>query len=154
MKLIKVLFLAALIIVSNAAGSTMAFANDYLHSTPGLSGYDPVAYFADGKPMRGNGHHEAIHQGVTYVFVNEDHKKQFIADPDRYLPSYGGYCAYGVAGGKKIVADPEAWKIVEGKLYLNVDKSIQQKWEQDIPGYLKKSEANWPRIKDKPDSDL
>ncbi|MBX3331710.1 MAG: hypothetical protein KF722_14975 [Nitrospira sp.] len=154
MKRMNILFLAVLIFVSYSACSTMAVANDYLHSTPGLSGYDPVAYFADSTPMRGNGHHEAIHQGVTYVFVNKDHKKQFIANPDRYLPAYGGYCAYGVAGGKKIVADPEAWKIVDGKLYLNVDKNIHQKWEKDIPEYLKKSEANWPHIKDKPASDL
>ncbi|MFO0699205.1 MAG: YHS domain-containing (seleno)protein [Nitrospira sp.] len=134
--------------------STAAFATDYLHSTPGLSGYDPVAYFSDGKPIRGSGYHEATYQGVTYVFTSEDHKKQFLDNPEKYLPAYGAYCAYGVARGKKFVADPEVWKIVEGILYLNLDKTVQQKWEKDISAHIKKADANWPTIKDKAASDL
>ncbi len=153
MKLMNTLFLAALVIFV-ATVSTAAFAKDYAHSTPGLSGYDPVAYFADGKPMKGSGFHESVFQGVTYVFASEDHKKQFQANPERYVPAYGGYCAYGLAVGKKFVADPEVWKIVEGKLYLNLDRNIQQKWEKDIPGYLKKADANWPDIRDKAPSEL
>lgn len=88
------------------------------------------------------------------MFVSEDHKNQFIGNPGRYLPAYGGYCAYDVRVGKKFVADPEVWKIVEGKLYLNLDKTIQQKWEKDIPAYIKKAEANWSSIRDKAPSDL
>ena len=153
MKLMNTLFLTALVLFG-ATVSTVAFAKDYAHSTPGLSGYDPVAYFTDGKPMKGSGFHEALFRGVTYVFGSEDHKKQFEANPERYLPAYGGYCAYGVAVGKKFVADPEVWKIVEGKLYLNLDRNIQQKWEKDIPGYLKTADINWSDIKDKAPSDL
>jgi hypothetical protein len=78
----------------------------------------------------------------------------FEANPGTYVPAYGGYCAYGVAVGKKFVSDPEAWKIVQGKLYLNLDRDIQNKWAKDIPGYLKKSEANWNDIMDKAPSDL
>ncbi len=125
-----------------------AFAGDVTHSTPGLSGYDPVAYFTDGKPVRGSGYHVAIHDGVTYAFASADHKKLFLANPAQYLPAYGGYCAYGVAVGKKFVADPERWKVVDGVLYLNLDKGIQEKWQKDIPGYIKKSNANWADIKD------
>jgi YHS domain-containing protein len=131
-----------------------AFAGDVSHSTPGLSGYDPVAYFTEGKPMKGSGYHVAEHEGVTYAFATKEHKEMFKANPGKYVPAYGGYCAYGVAVGKKFVSDPEAWKIVQGKLYLNLDRDIQSKWVKDIPGYLKKSEANWKEIKDKAPSDL
>lgn len=142
------------IFIPLSVASAVVFATDYVHSTPGLSGYDPVAYFSDGKATRGSGYHEATYQGVTYVFTSQDHKKQFLDNPERFLPAYGGYCAYGVTRGKKFVADPEVWKIVEGILYLNLDKNVQQKWEKDIPGHIKKADANWPGIKDKAASDL
>ncbi len=127
---------------------------EYRYSTPGISGYDPEAYFTDGKPVRGSGYHVTVVDGVTYVFSNAEHRKMFEADPQKYLPAYGGYCAYGVAVGKKFVADPEVWKIVQGKLYLNLDKDIQQKWDKDTTGYIKKADANWIEIKEKAASDL
>ena len=136
------------------AVSAPAFAQDFTHSTPGASGYDVVAYFTDGKPMRGSGYHVAVHDGVTYAFTNEAHKKLFEANPTKYLPVYGSYCAYGVAVGKKFVVNPEVWKIVDGKLYLNLDKKIQATWKKDIPGYIKKADMNWVEIKDKAPGDL
>lgn len=137
-----------------AMAATPVLAGDVTHSTPGISGYDPVAYFTEGKPVKGSGYHVAEYKGVTYAFASKDHKTTFEANPEKYVPAYGGYCAYGVAVGKKFVSDPEAWKIVQGKLYLNLDKDIQSKWAKDIPGYIKKSEANWKEIKDKAPSDL
>ena len=153
MKLKKPLFLAAMLIVG-AVVSTSAFAQDYTHSTPGVSGYDPVAYFTEGKPLKGNGYHVSDFQGVTYAFASEEHKELFDANPEKYVPAYGGYCAYGVAVGKKFVADPEVWKIVQGRLYLNLDRKIQRTWEKDIPGNIKKADANWAEIRDKAPSDL
>jgi|CXWL01.1.fsa_nt_gi YHS domain-containing protein len=142
-----------LVLAGLALAATMVavpvFAEDVTHSTPGISGYDPVAYFTDGKPVKGSGYHVAMHEGVTYAFANADHKKLFIASPKQYLPAFGGYCAYGVAVGKKFVADPEVWKVVDGTLYLNLDKGIQDKWQKDIPGFIKKGTANWSDIKDK-----
>ncbi len=123
-------------------------------STVGVGGYDPVAYFKSGKAMKGNGWHVAYHQGVTYVFASKKNRKMFEADPGKYLPAYGGYCAYGVAVGQKFVADPEVWKIVEGSLYLNLDQDIQRKWNKDIPGYIQKADANWMKIRDKAAADL
>ena len=145
---LKQLIIAALALIASVAAGP-AFAADVTHSTPGLSGYDPVAYFTDGKPVRGSGYHVAAHEGITYAFANADHKKLFIANPKQYLPAFGSYCAYGVAVGKKFVADPEVWKVVEGTLYLNLDKGIQEKWQKDIPGHIKKADANWSEIKDK-----
>lgn len=147
-------FMAATIMVIVSIGLASAFAEDYSHSTPGIGGYDPVAYFTDSRAVRGSGYHVAVLDGVTYAFASAEHQKMFEANPQKYLPAYGGYCAYGLGVGKKFVADPEVWKIVDGKLYLNLDKGIQQKWEKDISGYIKKGDANWVTIKDKKPSDL
>jgi YHS domain-containing protein len=109
---------------------------EYLHSTPGTNGYDPVAYHTEGKPVKGNGWNVAEYEGVTYLFANKKNRKMFEADPEKYLPAYGGYCAYGVAIGKKFAIDPEVWKIENGKLYLNLDTGIQKKREAlSEPGY-------------------
>jgi YHS domain-containing protein len=143
-------FLTCMFIVLPALASAASLE----YSTVGVGGYDPVAYFKEGKAMKGNGWHVAYHKGVTYVFANKMNRKTFEADPEKYLPAYGGYCAYGVAVGKKFVADPEVWKIVEGTLYLNLDKAIQSKWNEDIPGYIKKADANWPKIMGKTPADL
>ena len=124
------------------------------HSTTGISGYDAVAYFTEGKPRRGNGHYAAEFDGVTYLFASEDNKKKFEANPQKYLPAYGGYCAFGVTVEKKFATDPEAWKIVDGKLYLNLDKDVQAEWGKDVPGSIRKADSIWPRIKDTPSSDL
>jgi YHS domain-containing protein len=153
MKSIKILVLAATVLFV-ASLSMQALAMDYTQSTPGLSGYDPVAYFTEGKPVRGSGYNVAVYKGVTYAFASKKHKKMFEANPEKYVPAYGGYCAYGVAVGKKFVTDPEVWKIVDGKLYLNLDRDIQRKWNKDVPGYIKKADDNWLKIKDKAPSDL
>lgn len=148
MRGLKQLLIGGLLLIAGIAAMP-AFAGDVTHSTPGLSGYDPVAYFTDRKPIRGSGYHVAVQDGVTYAFASAEHKKLFIANPKQYLPAFGGYCAYGVAVGKKFVADPEVWEVVDGILYLNLDKGIQEKWQRDIPGYIKKGNTNWSDIKDK-----
>ena len=127
---------------------------NYTHSMPGINGYDPVAYFTEGKPVKGSGWNVTEHDGVTYMFTNKKNKKKFEADPQMYLPAYGGYCAYGVAVGKKFEIDPEAWKIENGKLYLNLDADIQKKWLKDIPGYIQKADTNWPEMERKAPSEL
>jgi len=115
MKIIKTLLRALALLIAVVA--TPALAQDYAHSTPGISGYDPVAYFTEGKPVKGNGYNVVDFRGVTYAFASEENKEMFEANPEKYVPAYGGWCAYGVAVGKKFVADPEVWKIVKGKLY-------------------------------------
>ena len=153
MKSVKPLLLAAAAVFV-AAVSTPAFAKDYTHSTPGISGYDLVAYFTDGKPMRGSGYQVSVFEGVTYAFASEEHKEMFEANPEKYVPAYGGYCAYGVAVGKKFVTDPEVWRIVDGTLYLNLDRDIQRKWQKDVPGHINTADGNWLKIKGKAPSDL
>ena len=126
--------------------------NDVSHVA--IGGYDPVAYFEMGKPMPGNGHNTATHNGATYLFSSKEHKEKFEANPEKYAPQYGGFCAYGVSVGKKFFSDPERWKIVDVKLYLNLDKDIQKLFNQDVAGHLAKAEANWPNIEHKHPSEL
>jgi len=152
MNVSKVLLTAMVLLVAVVA--TPAFGKDVTHSTPGISGYDPVSYFTESAPQRGSGYHVADYQGVTYAFASEEHKVMFEANPGKYAPAYGGWCAYGVAVGKKFVADPTVWKVVDGTLYLNLDKDIQGKWNKDIPGYIQKAEGNWSEVKDKDPSAL
>jgi hypothetical protein len=119
----------------------------------GLGGYDPVAYFEKGKPVRGVEGNIVQFKGSIYSFASDKNKMLFEADPAKYLPAYGGYCAYAMALGKKYPADPEVWKLVDGKLYLNYSKSVQRQWVKDIPGFIKKGDANWARFMNKAKSD-
>ncbi len=113
-----------------------------------VSGYDPVAYFSQTKALKGSPQITATHAGATYYFTTTANRDAFLANPDRYVPAYGGYCAYGVANGHKVSVDPEAFRVVDDKLYLNYSKSVQQKWLADIPGNIAKAEQNWPALKD------
>lgn len=111
----------------------------------GIRGYDPVAYF-DGAPSAGSRTIEYTFEGTTYRFTNEGNRDRFVKEASRYLPQYGGFCAYAVSRGYTAPIDPLAWKIVDGKLYLNYSKRVQKLWEEDIPGNIAKGDANWPGI--------
>jgi len=113
-----------------------------------IEGYDPVAYFTDGKPVEGSDKYEYEWGDATWRFASAEHRDMFAADPDKYAPAYGGYCAYGVAKGKKPSIDPDAWRIVDGKLYLNYSLDVQTRWEKDIPGFIAKADENWPNLRD------
>lgn len=130
------------------------YAADTAHSVVGVQGYDLVSFFTQGKAEKGNGHHVAVYQGISYLFSSDENKQAFEAAPVKYLPAYGGWCAYGVAVNKKFVGDPEVWKIVDNKLYFNLDKKVAAIWQEDIAGNLKKAEENWPKIADKNPSEL
>lgn len=119
-----------------------------------IHGYDPVAYFVAKTPTPGKSSITHMYQGTSYRFVSVANRDSFAANPQNYVPQYGGFCAMGVALDKKLDGDPQAWRVVDGKLYLNVNKDVQKKWLEDVPGNLKKAEANWPLIKDKAPKDL
>jgi len=111
----------------------------------GIRGYDPVAYF-DGTPMAGSRSIEHTFEGTTYRFVNDANRDRFAKDPSRYVPQYGGFCAYAVSRGYTASIDPLAWTIVGGKLYLNYSKRVQKVWEADVPGNIARGDANWPGL--------
>lgn len=111
-----------------------------------IKGHDPVAYFTVGAPQRGKKEFTSKHDGATYRFASSENKALFDADPAKYAPAYGGYCAYGVAQGYKVKIEPDQFKIVNGTLYLNYDARVQSTWKKDIDGYIKTADMKWPKL--------
>jgi YHS domain-containing protein len=127
--------------------TTSAFAGDLVNvsgaSKVALSGYDPVAFFTDAKPVNGSPFITAEYQGATYFFANEDHKKLFAAKSDSYVPQFGGYCAFGVALDKLLPVDISTWQVRDGKLYLNLNAEILKGFNADFDANLAKANKNW-----------
>ena len=119
-----------------------------------LQGYDAVAYFTDGQPKKGDPKFQTKLDGVTYYFASAGHLKKFKANPDAYVPQFGGFCAMGTAMNHKFEGDPNVWKIVDNKLYLNFNPDVGRRWSQDIPGNIAHADDNWPQIKDKAPKEL
>jgi len=161
--IITKLVMAGLVSAALLGAVVPAHAADELNVVPGLSiigaplalhGYDPVAYFTQGQPVRGRDALAHVHQGVAYRFSNQAHLDSFKQDPERYLPQYGGFCAYGVSVGKKFDGDPHLWKIEDGKLYLNLNEEIYATFLEDLDDNIEKAERNWPDIKHEAAKDL
>lgn len=111
-----------------------------------IRGYDPVAYFTRGAPVKGTKQFSYPWRGATWYFATAENRDKFASDPERFAPKYGGYCAFGVADGYTVAIDPQAWSIVNNQLYLNYSLSVRERWNKDIPGYIRKADTNWPRV--------
>lgn len=109
-----------------------------------LNGYDPVSYFTDGGPTKGQDDLTYQWNGAEWTFASADNLAAFKENPEKYAPAYGGYCAYAVSQGGDSGGDPEVWTIHQGRLYLNYSRSVQKKWDQDRDGYIEKADQNWP----------
>ncbi len=143
------LVLAALAVFAFAAAP--AFADERpVYTAPfsniGVGGYDVVAYFTDGRPVRGTNAFRITHRNIEYRFASAEHLAAFTAAPARYLPQYGGYCAWAVSQNYTASGNPNNWRIVDGKLYLNYNDEIQTRWEANIPGFITSANANWPGV--------
>lgn len=112
-----------------------------------VRGVDVVSYFNAGAPQAGSKAFSLVHAGGTYRFTSQANKEQFQANPDKYLPAYGGYCAYGTAVNAKVDGDPDLWHIIDDRLYLNITRAVDRIWRRDIPGYIRQADKNWPKIK-------
>ena len=152
-------FLAGMALAAGAATLTVAPAWAYDESSASsvnvdanglaLKGHDPVAYFNASAPTLGKPQFTAEYQGATYRFASASNRDAFVASPARYAPAFGGFCAMGIALEKKLDVDPQAWRVVDGTLYLNVNKDVQKRWLDDVPGNLAAARKNWPRLKDR-----
>lgn len=111
-----------------------------------IHGYDPVAYFEQGKPVKGSLQHTYVWHRVTWRFASAAHLDAFKADPEKYAPQYGGYCAWAVSQGATAPSDPTAWTIVDDKLYLNYSVGVQRRWRQDIPRNVAIADRQWPLL--------
>ena len=114
-----------------------------------IDGYDPVAYFTAETPTKGNASFSVVHDNATWYFASAENRDVFQQNPNMYVPQYGAYCALAVAKGYTASVSPYAWKVVEGKLYLNHSLSVQERWEKDIPGHIIKADKNWPELSEK-----
>ncbi|MEM1114251.1 MAG: YHS domain-containing (seleno)protein [Pseudomonadota bacterium] len=115
-----------------------------------LSGYDAVAYFTEGKPVKGSDEYTATYNEAIYRFSSAQNRDAFKADPSRYAPQYGGFCAYGLTFGKKFPVDGKAFEIVDGKLYVNKNRRVYKTWAKDVPGHIAEANVFWPQIENIP----
>lgn len=151
---IKFFLLSTVAVLSMAAVPGISAADTVANSVIGARGYDLTTFFTSEKPAHGTGHHVATIDGVDYLFTSEENKKTFLANPGKYLPAFGGYCAYGASIGKKFVADPDVYDIIDNKLYFNLDTKIRAIWAKDIPGNIDLAKTNWKTIASKKPSEL
>lgn len=144
-KLIKTLGLVCALIVN-----LPALAEDPIYTglfnNVAVGGHDAVAYFTEGIPVKGSKKFKSEYMDAEFRFSSEGNKTVFDADPARYAPQYGGYCAWAVSQGYTASGDPEHWSIVDNKLYLNYNKKIATAWKADIPGFIKLGDNNWPAL--------
>jgi len=107
-----------------------------------------VAYFTEGKPVKGKKAFSLTYQDVQWLFSSQENLNTFMADPEKYAPQYGGYCAYAVGIGQVAKGDPDHWDIVDGKLYLNYDSNTRNLWLEKPADYIVQGDANWPKVLD------
>lgn len=152
MTLLLKLFPAATAALSFLAGPAFAGSPEVFtgrFSDLAVGGYDAVAYFEDGAPVKGVKEFAYQYEDATWLFSSADNLEQFKEDPDAYAPQYGGYCAWAVAQGYTAPGNPKNWSVRGGKLYLNYDSGVQAKWLKDPDGFIKTADANWPAVLDK-----
>ncbi len=154
-------FVLAAALAFSFAGS--AFAGEQFVDETGfaVSGYDVVAYRSLTQAPVGQSQPEGVigkaditaeYNGATFAFASEANRDTFLSDPAHYAPQYDGHCAYGVSKGGKVPGNPNLWRIVDDKLYLNITKNVVGFWEEDIPGNIDLAEGNWPSIDPAPAS--
>ena len=141
--------IAALSLLSSAVLAGNFFEKDGV----ALRGYDPVAYFVAAKPEKGQAQYSYEYQGSKFYFASEANRRAFMEMPEKYAPQFGGYCAFGTAQGYKVSTQPDAFSIVNDKLYLNYDKKVQGIWQQDVSGNIQRAEKNWPEVSKSPQKD-
>ncbi|MHA1546556.1 MAG: YHS domain-containing (seleno)protein [Alphaproteobacteria bacterium] len=131
-----------------AGGALAGKAEIFTGATKGvaINGYDPVAYFTQEKPVAGTPAFTTSWKGATWRFSTSANQASFVKNPEKFAPQFGGYCAYAVSKGATAKTEPDAWTIVQGKLYLNYSKSVRTIWRKDVPGNIAKANANWPGV--------
>ncbi|WP_178030893.1 YHS domain-containing (seleno)protein [Pelagibaculum spongiae] len=141
----KLLLVAFLMIAPGLAQAKSEIYTSYFSSTA-VSGYDTVAYFTESKPVKGSKKFSTKYKGTKWQFKNAENLALFKADPAKYAPQYGGYCAWAVAQNDTAKGDPTQWTVHEGKLYLNYDATVQKKWVADKEKFIIKADGYWPKV--------
>ncbi|MDW6004755.1 YHS domain-containing (seleno)protein [Vibrio mangrovi] len=131
--------------------SPFAMAEDPIYtgffSNKAVSGYDTVAYFTDHQPVKGKSQFKTSYMGADWYFASAEHLNMFTSNPEKYAPQYGGYCAWAVAAVNDFApGDPELWAVVNDKLYLNYNKEVKRRWDNDRENLIKEGDKNWPAL--------
>jgi YHS domain-containing protein len=139
----------AIVLLTALLISTAAYSQNavFIKSGEAINGYDPVAYFKSGKPVKGRDAFTLKWNGADWKFASQENLNDFKTNPEKYAPQYGGYCAYGTSENHKAPTSPDAWSIVNGKLYLNYNTDVQKKWKQDQKMHIERADKNWPTVK-------
>lgn len=136
----------ALFFVSQIGYSADLISTGYL-SNKAVSGYDTVAYFTEGKPVKGDSKYKTKYQGANWYFSSQANLDMFVAEPEKYAPQYGGYCAWAISVNNAFASsDPKQWAIVDGKLYLNYNQDVKNKWDADRTLHISQADKNWPAL--------
>ncbi len=146
MKILRQLSLG--FILSLGMGQVLALdtINTPWYSNTAIEGYDPVAYFSENAAVEGNKSHKLEWQGANWHFASAQNRALFEANPEKYAPQYGGYCAWAVANGDTASGDPLQWTVLNDRLYLNYDADIQAMWSADRESLIAKGDMNWPGV--------
>jgi len=139
------LFIIGWTLMGSVAANADSGWNESVHGVA-IKGYDPVAYFTEGRAIKGNSEYFYIWNDARWHFATAEHRDLFAENPDRYAPKFKGYCAYGVSMGQLAAADPEQWTIVDGKLYMNYNRELRDRWRRDKTNLIPKAEENWEEI--------
>jgi YHS domain-containing protein len=145
----KKMYVLIIVLVMGVLSVNAQKAEVFMDNGIAIHGYDAVAYFTQSKPVKGDSKFSLKWNDATWYFVSQQDLDLFKANPAKYAPQYGGYCAYGLSENHKAPTKPEAWTIVNGKLYLNYNMDVKANWQKDVPGRIKKADTNWPAIKNK-----
>ncbi len=131
--------------------SSLSFAGEqYTKRGYAVSGYDTVAYFTVGKPVKGDKKISTEWNGATWLFSSEEHKNLFVANPEKYAPAYDGHCAFAAGINKKVSAKPTLWKIIDDRLFLNFSKAANERWLDNPESYIEDGDENWKELGKKP----
>jgi YHS domain-containing protein len=145
----RTLLLSTIILLS--LGQGYAQREVFIKSDVAIQGYDPVAYFKESKPVKGKTELSYTWKQATWLFASQQNLDDFKATPEKFAPQFGGYCAYGMAEGHKASTSPDAWTVLDNKLYLNYNKDVQVLWNKDRSGHIQKAIKNWPTVKNDKD---
>ncbi len=146
MNALKMIFVSLILFTASAAQAKTDPVYTGLFSSLAVGGYDVVAYFEEGKPVKGDRDFSVEYKGAEWRFKSAANLAAFNAAPLDFAPQYGGYCAWAVSQGYTAKGDPDNWRIVDGKLYLNYNDDVQATWATDIPGFIKAADSNWPAL--------
>lgn len=145
----KKLLVSVVLVLLTGAAVLAQKSPTFIQSGKAIKGYDPVAYFTDGKPVLGADSLNLAWNNATWYFASRKNLELFRKNPEKYAPQYGGYCAFGLSNGYKAQTDPQAWTIDNGKLYLNYNLDVRQEWNKNRKERIEKADKNWPDVKDK-----